>query len=73
MNQTNTYEGSTAVMEHKDKVPATRLEIAKSFILCGHQAYKMHIKSIAIFFPNDDWLEVARSWFTDKRRVIDMT
>jgi hypothetical protein len=40
MNQTNIYEGSTAVVEHKDKDQAAVLEIAGSVILCGHQAYK---------------------------------
>jgi hypothetical protein len=37
-NQTNFLEGSTTVMEHKDKDPAARLEIAESFIICGQQA-----------------------------------
>jgi hypothetical protein len=37
----NIYEGSTAVEEHKDKDKADGLEIAKSFILGGHQAYKL--------------------------------
>jgi hypothetical protein len=32
----------------------------------NHQAYKMHIKNIAIFMQNDDWVEVARDRFTDK-------
>jgi archaellin len=59
MNQTNIYEGNTAVVEHKDKDQAVGLEIAKSFILCGHQAYKTHIKSIAIFIHNNDGVEVV--------------
>ncbi len=58
MNQTNIYEGNTAVVEYKDKDQAVGLEIAKSFILCGHQAYKTHIKSIAIFIHNNDRVEV---------------
>jgi hypothetical protein len=33
-NQTNIYEGSTAMVEHKDKDQAARLEIAELFILC---------------------------------------
>jgi hypothetical protein len=40
MNQTNIYEGSTAVVEHKDKDQAAVQEIAGLVILCGHQAYK---------------------------------
>jgi hypothetical protein len=72
-NQMNIYEGSTAVVEHKYKDQATRLEIAKSFIICSHQAYKMHIESIAIFTHNDDRVEVARGWFTDKSSNIDLT
>jgi hypothetical protein len=59
-NQTNIYEGSTAVVEHKDKDQAAGLEIDESFILCRHQAYKTHIKSIAIFVHNDDRVKVAR-------------
>jgi ABC-type transporter MlaC component len=35
-NQTNVYEGSTVAVEHKDKDQAASLEIAESFILCGH-------------------------------------
>jgi hypothetical protein len=66
MNQTNIYEGSSAMVEHKDKDQAAGLEIAESFFLCGHQAYKTHIKSIAIFIQNDDLEEVARGKFTDQ-------
>ncbi len=69
----NIYEGSTAVVEHKNKDQAARLEIAEYFILCGHQAYKMHIKSIAIFIHNDDMVVVARGQLTDKGSDIDMT
>ncbi len=36
VNQTNTYEGSTVVVEHQDKDQAAGLELAESFILCGH-------------------------------------
>jgi hypothetical protein len=39
-NQTNVFENSTAVVEHKDKDQATGLEIAESMITCGHQAWK---------------------------------
>jgi hypothetical protein len=53
-NQMNISEGSTAMVEHKDKDQAAGLEIAGSFILCGHQANKTYIKSIAIFVHNDD-------------------
>jgi hypothetical protein len=46
VNQTNTYEGSTVVVEHQDKDQAAVLELAESFILCGHQAFKTHIKNM---------------------------
>jgi hypothetical protein len=60
VNQSNTYEGSTAVMEHQDKDQAAGLEQAESFILCGHQAFRTHIKSIAVFIHKDDRMEVAQ-------------
>jgi hypothetical protein len=44
VNQSNTYEGATVVVEHQDKDQAAGLELAQSFILCGHQAFKTHIK-----------------------------
>ncbi len=47
VNQSNTYEGSTVVVEHQDKDQAAGLELAESFILCGHRAFKTHIKNIA--------------------------
>jgi hypothetical protein len=72
-NQTNIYEGSTAVVERWNKDQAAGLEITESFILCRHQAYKTHIKSIAKFVHNDDRVEVARGRFTDKGNGIDMT
>jgi hypothetical protein len=37
-NQSGIYEGITAFVKHKDKDQAAGLEIAESFILCGHQA-----------------------------------
>jgi hypothetical protein len=39
-NQTNTDEGSTVVVEHQDKDQAAGLELAESFILCRHQAFR---------------------------------
>jgi hypothetical protein len=48
VNQTNTYEGSTVVVEHQDKDQAAGLNLAESFILCGHQAFRTHIKNIAV-------------------------
>jgi hypothetical protein len=57
----------------KDKDQAAGLEINESFILCDHQAYKIHIKSIALFIHNDDRVEVARGRFTDQGRDIDIT
>jgi hypothetical protein len=35
INQTNVLEGSTAVIEHKDKGQAVTQAIIESFILCG--------------------------------------
>ncbi len=61
------------MVEHEDKDQATKLEIAESFILCGHQTYKTHNKSIAIFLHNDDLVEEARGRITDKGSNIDMT
>jgi hypothetical protein len=60
VNQSNTYEGSTVVVEHQDKDPAAGLELAESFILCGHQAFRTHIKNIAVFIHKDDRMEVAQ-------------
>ncbi len=54
VNQSSVYEGATTVVEHQDKYQAARLEMAESFILCSHQAFKIHIKSIAIFIQEDD-------------------
>jgi hypothetical protein len=59
MKQSGVYEGGVGVVEHRDKDQAAGLEIAESFILCGHQAFKTHIKSIAIFMHEDDRVEVA--------------
>jgi hypothetical protein len=46
VNQTNTYEGSTVVVEHQDKDQAEGLELVESFILSGHQAPRTHIKTL---------------------------
>jgi hypothetical protein len=59
VNQTNTYEGSTVVVERQDKDQAAGLKLMESFILCGHQAFKTHIKNIAVFIHKDDRMEVA--------------
>jgi hypothetical protein len=67
VNQTNTYEGSTVVVEHQDKDQAAGLELAKSFILCGHQAFKTHIKNIAVFIHKDDRMEVAQGQFSSSK------
>ncbi len=61
MNHTIIFEGSTAMVEHKDKDQGW--EIAESFIVCGYQAYKMHIRSIANFVHNDDSVEVSKGSF----------
>ncbi len=60
INQANIHEGSTAVVEHKDKDKAAGLEIAESFMVCSHLTYKTHINSIAIFIHNDYRVEVAK-------------
>jgi hypothetical protein len=73
VNQTNTYEVSTVVVEHQDKDQAAGLELAESFILCGHQAFKTHIKSIAIFIHKDDRMEVAQGRFSNKEGEGDLT
>ncbi len=73
VNQTNMYEGSTVVVEHQDKDQAVGLELAESFILCGHQAFKTHIKNIAVFIHKDDRMEVAQGQFNDKEGEGDLT
>jgi hypothetical protein len=73
VNQTNTSEGSTVVVEHQDKDQAAGLELADSFILCGHQAYRTHIKNIAVFIHKDERMQVAQGHFTDKEGEGDLT
>jgi hypothetical protein len=73
VNQSNTYEGSTVVVEHQDKDQTAGLELAKSFILCGHQAFKTHIKIIAVFIHKDDRMEVAQGQFSNREGEGDLT
>jgi hypothetical protein len=73
VNQTNTYEGSTVVVEHQDKDQAAGLELAESFILCEHQAFRTHIKNIAAFVHKDDRMEVAQGRFSGKEGEGDLT
>jgi hypothetical protein len=73
VNQTNRYEGSTVVVEHQDKDQAAGLELAESFILCRHQAYRTHIKNIAVFIHKDERMQVAQGHFTDKEEEGDLT
>jgi hypothetical protein len=73
VNQTNTYEGSTVIVEHQDKDQAAVLALAESFILCGHQAFKTHIKSIAVFIHKDDRMEVAQGQFSNREGEGDLT
>jgi hypothetical protein len=73
VNQTNTYEGYSVVVEHQDKGQAVGLELAESFILCGHQAFKTHIKNIAVFIHKDDRMEVAQGRFNDKKGEGNLT
>ncbi len=73
VNQTNTYEGSTVVLEHQDKDQAAGLELAESFILCGHQAFRTHIKNIAVFIHKDDRMKIAQGRFSGKEGEGDLT
>jgi hypothetical protein len=73
VNQTSTYEGSTVVVEHQDKDQAAGLELAESFILCSHQAFRTHIKNIAVFVHKDDRMGVAEGRFSDKDGEADLT
>jgi hypothetical protein len=73
VNQTSTYEGSTVIVEHQDKDQAAGLEVAESYILCGHQAFRTHIKSIAVFVHKDDRMEVAQGRFSGKEGEADLT
>ncbi len=59
-------------MEHHDNDQAASLELAESFILCGHQAFKTHIKNIAVFIHKDDWMEVAQGRFTNKEGEVTL-
>jgi hypothetical protein len=73
VNQSGIYEGATAVVEHQDKDQAGGLEMSESFILCGHQAFKIHIKSIAVFIHEDNQIEVAQGSFANKESDVDLT
>jgi hypothetical protein len=73
VNQSNMYKGSTVVVEHQDKDQAAGLELTESFILCGHQAFKTHIKNIAVFIHKDDRMEVAQGRFSDQEGEGDLT
>ncbi len=72
-NQSGVYEGGVAMVEHRNKDQAAGLEIAESFFLHGHQVFKTHIKSIAIFMHEDDRVEVAQGRFIDKGSDVDLT
>jgi hypothetical protein len=73
VNQSSSYEGSSVVIEHQDKDQAAGLEVAESFILCGHHAYRTHIKNIAVFVHEDDRMEVAQGRFSGKEGEADLT
>ncbi len=49
------------------------MELAESFILCGHQAFRTHIKSIAVFIHKDDRMEVAQGQFSNGEGEGDLT
>ncbi len=59
--------------EHQDKDQVAGLEMAELFILCSHQAFKTHIKSIAILIHEDDRVEVAQGHFANKKGNVDLT
>ncbi len=61
------------MVEHQDKDQAAGLEMADSFILSSHQAFKTHIKSIAVFIHKDDRMEVAQGRFANKEGDGDLT
>jgi hypothetical protein len=69
VNQSGVYEGSTTVVEHQDKDQAAGLEMADSFILCSHQAFKTHIRSIAVFIHKDNCMEVAQGRFATRKET----
>jgi hypothetical protein len=60
-------------VEHQDKDQAAGLELAESFILCGHQAYRTHIKNIAIFINKDERMQVAQGHFMGRQGEGDLT
>jgi hypothetical protein len=60
-------------VEHQDKDQAAGLELAESFILCEHQAFKTHIKSIAVSIHMDDRIEVAQGQFSNREGEGDLT
>jgi hypothetical protein len=60
-------------VEHQDKDKVAGLEMADSFILCSHQAFKTHIKSIAVFIHKDDRMEVAQGRFANKEGEGNLT
>ncbi len=41
--------------------------------MCGHQAFKTHIKSIAVFIHKDDRMEVAQGQFSNREGEGDLT
>jgi hypothetical protein len=61
------------LVEHQDKDQTAGLEVAESFILCGHQAFRTHIKNIAVFVHKDDRMEVAQGRFSGKEGEADLT
>jgi hypothetical protein len=73
VNQSSSYKGSIVVVEHQDKDQAAGLEVAESFILCGHHAFRTHIKNIAVFVHKDDRMEVAQGRFNGKEGEADLT
>ncbi len=70
--QTKVLEEGPAMIYHKDQDQATELELAESFILCRHLAYKTHINSFAVFVRGDDRFKIARRKFTDKESEKQM-
>ncbi len=60
-------------MSSSTKTRTAGLEVAESFVLCGHHAYRTHIKNIAVFVHKDDRIEVAQGRFSGKEGEADLT
>ncbi len=62
-NQTNVLVRIKAVVELKDKDQSAGPLLAQSIILCGHQVYRRHHKSIAVLVHGNNTVEIAKVKF----------